>query len=106
MRRTVFENQEATSTPASAEFLRIASVVVRTGLGRSTIYRLITEHKFPAPVRLAGRAVGWRRTDLDHWSDARPPNSQAASQVNSSLRSRPVAIRIASTLPHRHVLNQ
>ena len=54
------------------EFLRLPSVIRRTGLGRSTIYRLVAEHKFPSPVKLAGRAIGWRRTDLDRWSDARP----------------------------------
>ncbi|HEY8711068.1 MAG TPA: AlpA family phage regulatory protein [Burkholderiaceae bacterium] len=43
-----------------------------TGLGRSTIYRLIADQKFPSPVRLGPRAVAWRRTDLDQWSDARP----------------------------------
>ena len=58
-----------------AEFLRMPSVLRRTGLGRSTIYRLMSEHKFPSPVRLSGRAVGWRRADLDLWSAARPSAS-------------------------------
>ena len=61
--------------PQGAEFLRMPSVLRRTGLGRSTIYRLMSEHKFPSPVRLAGRAVGWRRADLDRWSAARPSAS-------------------------------
>ena len=56
----------------AAEFLRLPSVVRRTGLARSTIYRLIAERKFPCPVKLAGRAVGWRRSDLDRWSEDRP----------------------------------
>jgi prophage regulatory protein len=43
-----------------------------TGLGRSTIYRLIADRKFPSPVRLGSRAVAWRRADLDRWSEARP----------------------------------
>jgi prophage regulatory protein len=59
-----------------AEFLRMPSVLRRTGLGRSTIYRLIAERQFPSPVKLAGRAVGWRRTDLDRWSEARPTVAQ------------------------------
>ena len=55
------------------EFLRMPSVPLRrTGLGRSTIYRLISERKFPSPVKLVGHAVGWRRIDLDRWSEARP----------------------------------
>ena len=68
------ESLSATSSqvPEGAEFLRMPSVVRRTGLGRSTIYRLIAECKFPSPVKLAGRAVGWRRIDLDRWSEARP----------------------------------
>ena len=49
-----------------------AAVVHMTGLGRSTIYRLMAEHKFPSPVRLAKRAVAWRRIDLEHWSAGRP----------------------------------
>ena len=53
-------------------FVRMTAVVRMTGLGRSTIYRLISEKKFPSPVRLTTRAVAWRRIDLDQWSAARP----------------------------------
>lgn len=66
---------ESTSTHADATtavFLRMPTVMRMTGLGRSTIYRLIADQKFPCPVRLGPRAVAWRRTDLDRWSDARP----------------------------------
>jgi predicted DNA-binding transcriptional regulator AlpA len=27
---------------------------------------------FPAPVRLGPRAVGWRWSDLDQWTNSRP----------------------------------
>ena len=53
-------------------FLRMPTVMRMTGLGRSTIYRLIADRKFPSPVRLGPRAVAWRRVDLDQWSEARP----------------------------------
>ena len=56
----------------SPDFLRMPTVMRMTGLGRSTIYRLIADQKFPSPVRLGLRAVAWRRTDLDRWSEARP----------------------------------
>lgn len=52
-------------------FLRMPTVMRLTGLGRSTIYRLIAERKFPSPVRLGPRAVAWRSSDLDEWSEAR-----------------------------------
>lgn len=56
-------------------FLRMPSVIRMTGLGRSTIYRLMAEHKFPSPVRLGPRAVAWRSADLDEWSETRPAAS-------------------------------
>jgi prophage regulatory protein len=55
-----------------AAFVRMAAVITFTGLGRTTIYRLMAERKFPSPVRLAKRAVAWRRIDLEQWSAARP----------------------------------
>ncbi|MCP5272041.1 MAG: AlpA family phage regulatory protein [Burkholderiaceae bacterium] len=46
------------------------TVVRLTGLGRSTIYRLIAANEFPSPVRLSPRVVAWRREELDQWSEA------------------------------------
>ena len=53
-------------------FLRMRAVLRMTGLGRSTIYRLVADNKFPSPVRLGRRAVAWRRVDVERWSEARP----------------------------------
>jgi prophage regulatory protein len=53
-------------------FLRMRAVTHMTGLGRSTIYRMVAENRFPRPVRLAKRAVAWRRADLERWSGERP----------------------------------
>ena len=60
---------------AAPLFLRMPTVLRLTGLGRSTIYRLIADNKFPCPVRLGPRAVAWRRADVERWSEARPPIS-------------------------------
>ncbi|MFC3686022.1 helix-turn-helix transcriptional regulator [Hydrogenophaga luteola] len=51
------------------------SVMQMTGLGRSTIYRLIAQQQFPCPVRLGARAVACRRSELDLWSQSRPATS-------------------------------
>lgn len=59
----------------SATFLRLPSVMRQTGLGRSTIYRMMAERRFPQAVRLSGRAVGWRSADVRHWADSRPYSS-------------------------------
>jgi prophage regulatory protein len=52
---------------------RIGGVMRLTGLGRSTIYRMMAEGSFPAAVRLSSRAVAWRESDLEAWSRSRPP---------------------------------
>jgi len=55
-----------------AVLLRLPAVMHVTGLRRSTLYRLIADEQFPRPVRLGPRAVAWRRSDVEAWSEARP----------------------------------
>jgi len=55
-----------------ADLLRLPAVVRQTGLSRSTIYRLTATRHFPLPVKLANRAVGWRRSDVERWTDSLP----------------------------------
>lgn len=42
-----------------------------TGLSRSTLYAMIADGRFPAPVKLGARAVGWREADLNEWLASR-----------------------------------
>lgn len=73
--------QQTSALPSDAQdqtssvFLRMPSVMQMTGLGRSTIYRLMAQQQFPCPVRLGVRAVAWRRSELNEWSQTRPPAS-------------------------------
>jgi prophage regulatory protein len=59
-----------------APFLRLPAVLRTTGLGRSTLYRMVAEHTFPAPVKLSKRAVGWRHDDVRQWTIQRPSTSR------------------------------
>jgi prophage regulatory protein len=56
-------------------FLRLPAVLRLTGLSRSTIYRMVADHTFPAPVRIAKRAVAWRGEEMQRWKENRPPAS-------------------------------
>lgn len=47
--------------------LRRQEVEALTGLSRATIYALMTEGRFPKPLRLGRRSVGWRLADIDGW---------------------------------------
>lgn len=53
--------------PRDLTIERLPAVLARTGLGRSTLYALVAEARFPAPLKLSTRAVGWRRADVDTW---------------------------------------
>lgn len=68
--RSTREPGSADAHPSS--LLRLPGVLSLTGLGRSTIYRLMAEQRFPTPVRLSARAVGWRLVDVQRWSLERP----------------------------------
>ena len=51
--------------------LRRPRVTELTGLPRSTMYQQIKDGKFPAPVKLGARAVGWRESDIASWIESR-----------------------------------
>jgi len=55
-------------------FLHIKKVIAATSLSKSTIYRLISINKFPRPVKISARRVGWRPADIDAFI-ASPPAS-------------------------------
>nr|WP_269475709.1 AlpA family phage regulatory protein [Variovorax sp. SRS16] len=40
-----------------------------TALSRTTLYRRISEGRFPAPVHLGGRASAWPSEALQAWID-------------------------------------
>ncbi|MDV6316235.1 AlpA family transcriptional regulator [Idiomarina sp. HP20-50] len=48
-------------------FLRLNEVKERVGLGRTSIYKLIGEGKFPKPVHVLGRNVAWIDSEIDEW---------------------------------------
>jgi prophage regulatory protein len=51
-------------------FLRLDDVKRATGLGRSTIYDLMAEDRFPRPVKPGGhnaKAVAWLASEISAW---------------------------------------
>jgi prophage regulatory protein len=49
------------------KILRLPIVLDRTGLSRSTVYQRVAEGRFPRPVSLGARAVGWVETEVEDW---------------------------------------
>ena len=58
--------------------LRRKAVEERTGLSRTTLYDYIRAGRFPAPVRVGARAVGWVASEVDAY---------LATQVERSRKS-------------------
>lgn len=68
-----------TDTPD--RILRLNSVLDRTGLKRSTLYRKMERGTFPKQLKLSARCAGWRESAVNDWmrnpmfysvDDARP----------------------------------
>ncbi len=67
-RNTAMTKQRtAPRTNPAVRFVRLPEVMARTGLSRSTIYVRVAEGRFPKPVPLGARSVGWIKSELDEW---------------------------------------
>ena len=47
--------------------LRLPAVIERTGLSRSSLYLKLSAGKFPRPVSLGARAIGFLASEIDEW---------------------------------------
>lgn len=55
---------EGLSMSKNINILRLPQVLQRIGVSRSTLYQLIKDGKFNAPINLGERAVGWTDEDV------------------------------------------
>ena len=55
------------ATDSNDRILRIGTVLDRTGLSRSTLYRKIENGTFPRQVRISTRCAGWRESAINAW---------------------------------------
>lgn len=47
--------------------IRLPEVLKRTGFGKAWVYRLISEGRFPAPVKIGVRAVAFVESEVNEW---------------------------------------
>ena len=50
--------------------LKIATVQALTGLGKTTLYALVSRQQFPQPIRRGMRCTRWRAGDVVTWLQA------------------------------------
>jgi prophage regulatory protein len=59
--------------------LRLAAVMEVTGLSKSAIYKLREQDRFPKPVPLSDRAVGYVEAEILSWIESRVSVRDAAT---------------------------
>jgi prophage regulatory protein len=53
--------------PELERILRMRTVLERTGLSRSTLYRKMRDGTFPSQVRISEHCCGWRESAINRW---------------------------------------
>jgi prophage regulatory protein len=61
------------SPPELDRLIRMPELEVLTGLSRATIYRLIRQGRFVAPVALAANSRGWFASQVRAWQEGLKP---------------------------------
>lgn len=54
--------------------LRLKEVEAKTGIGRSSVYKYMSEGRFPLPLQLGPGTVRWKQSEIDEWIDSLPVN--------------------------------
>ena len=65
----------------NTRIFRLPDVIKATGLSRSSIYLFIKEERFPKPINLGLRSVGWLESEIDAWIAARIQQSRACTSA-------------------------
>ncbi|MGL5948863.1 MAG: helix-turn-helix transcriptional regulator [Aeromonas sp.] len=59
--------QRMESNGTKARLIRVREVLARTGLSKSTLYRLLDSGAFPRRVSLGGRSIAFLEGEIDNW---------------------------------------
>ena len=78
----VFGNEMKGEGSSCDRILRLRAVEVRTGLSRTSLWRLARTGKFPAPRRLGAKAIGWLESEIEEWVASRPTVRGTSSEVS------------------------
>ncbi|MFN1149397.1 helix-turn-helix transcriptional regulator [Serratia liquefaciens] len=60
----------------SQSLIRLPEVKRRTGYSKAWIYRLMSQGKFPASVKIGSRAIAFIESEVDEWIGQRIADSR------------------------------
>ena len=55
----------------SSTLIRLPEVQRRTGYSRAWLYRLLSENRFPKPVKIGSRAIAFVESEIETWINER-----------------------------------
>ncbi|EBX0144481.1 AlpA family transcriptional regulator [Salmonella enterica subsp. enterica serovar Typhimurium] len=56
--------------------IRMSEVLNRTTYGKSWIYKLISQGRFPKPVKIGERSIAFIESEIDEWINQRIAESR------------------------------
>lgn len=56
--------------------IRLSEVQRRTGYSKAWIYRLISQEKFPASIKVGTRSIAFVESEIDEWINQRIAESR------------------------------
>jgi len=62
--------------------IKLPEVVRRTALSKASIYVFIKEGRFPKPIPLSARAVGFLESEINQWLSTRIEKRGQGMEVN------------------------
>ena len=71
---------QATPSNLLIRLLKLPQVIEATKLQRSSIYKKVSEHTFPAPIKLGLRSVAWETAAVEKWIDDRISDCRSSVQ--------------------------
>lgn len=71
-RKSSTQPQLCTVPMSFKRMLRRKEVELKTGLAKTTIYRLMQQGLFPKNYSVGIRAVAWNEQEIDDWLQAQP----------------------------------
>jgi prophage regulatory protein len=55
----------------NSEFIRLPQVLYLTGLGKTSIYKLMKNNAFPKPTSFGARRIAWKRSHIQNWIESK-----------------------------------
>jgi prophage regulatory protein len=83
LRRKQQSNLALQARPPGRVFIRVGQVLLKTGLATSSLYDLIAQGAFPAPVPLSERRVAWLLDEVEAWIEARVKDRDQRDKIKA-----------------------